>query len=342
MIPKDLFIRNIEADSYRENFLVSAVLSIFVIRIFLEVTNYPQLGGGDFHIAHMLWGGFFMLAALFVLLSFLSQRAAAVASVLGGIGFGAFIDELGKFVTSDNDYFFEPTIALIYIIFVLLFLISRFIPKYQEISQREYLVNAIEMIKESAIDDFDVEEEKRAAEYLKKCDPENPIVQALKKLIANIQVVPSPPPGPFTRLRKKMRKWYNHVANSGFILNMVIVYLTIQTLWIFVHTTLTFIQRPALQFSETGQLYSSILAGAFVLIGLFALRFSKHEAYRYFHIALLITTLLTQFFALMILQWYEIGVLAANIFMLLVLNYAMIRERKKSKSLKAVLGNIPA
>jgi hypothetical protein len=337
MIPKDLFIRNIEADSYRENFLVSAVISVFAIRIFLEVTNYPQLGGGDFHIAHMLWGGMFMLAAMFILLSFLSQRAAAVASVLGGIGFGAFIDELGKFVTSNNDYFFEPTIALIYIIFVLLFLISRFIPKYQEISQREYLVNAIEMIKESAIDDFDVEEERRAAEYLKKCDPDNPIVQALKKLLANMQVVPSPPPGPFTRIRRVFRDIYFKVARSGRILNVVIIYLTLQTLWIFIQTALLIMGKPELPFSETGQLYTSVLAGAFVLIGLFAIRFSKYEAYRYFHIALLITILLTQFFALMRLQWYEIPLLGANIFMLLVINYAMIRERKKSKSLKTAL-----
>lgn len=337
MVPKDFFIRNIEADSYRENFLVSAVISVFAIRIFLEVTNYPQLGGGDFHIAHMLWGGMFMLAALFILLSFLSQRAAAIASVLGGIGFGAFIDELGKFVTSDNDYFFQPTIALIYIIFVLLFLISRFIPRAQEISQREYLVNAINMIKESAIDDFDEEEERKAAEYLKKCDPKNPIVQALKKLLANIEVVPAPSPGIFTRMRHNLRKWYYVVARSGIILNSIIVFLAIQTLWIFIQTALILVGRPDLPVSETGQLYSSILAGAFVMIGFFAIRFSRYEAYRYFHIALLITILLTQFFALMRLQWYEIPILGANIFMLLVINYAMIRERKKIKSVKEAL-----
>lgn len=337
MTSKDIFIRNIEADAYRENFLVSAVISVFLIRIFLQLTHYPQLGSGDFHIAHMLWGGFFMLAAMFILLSFLSQRAASVAAVVGGIGFGAFIDELGKFVTSDNDYFFQPTIALIYIIFVLLFLISRFIPRYQEISQREYLVNALDMIKESAIDDFDEEEERRAAEYLKKCDPANPIVQALKKLLVQLEVVPSPPPGRLTRIRRLMRKWYNRVANSSFILNTIIVYLTIQTLWIFTQTALLFITKPDMPFSELGQLYSSILAGAFVLIGLFSLRFSKREAYRYFHIAMLISILLTQFFALMRPQWYEILLLGANIFILFVINYAMNRERKKLKSLKTTL-----
>src|SRR5664279_512573 len=124
MITKDFFIRNIAADSYRENFLVAAVVSIFVIRIFLRLAHYPQLAHGSFHIAHMLWGGFFMLAAIIILISFLSEAAMSGAAILGGIGFGTFIDELGKFITRDNDYFFQPSIAFIYIIFVLVYLIS--------------------------------------------------------------------------------------------------------------------------------------------------------------------------------------------------------------------------
>ncbi len=339
MSSQDLFIRNIDAGSYRENFLVSAVVSVFLIRIFLQVTDYPQLGGGGIHIAHMLWGGFFMLAALIILLSFLSQRSARIASILGGIGFGAFIDELGKFVTSTNDYFFEPTIAFIYIIFVLLFLISRFIPRYQEISQREYLVNAIEMIKESAINDFDTEEEKRAGEYLKKCDPKNPIVQALKRLLVRLEVVPSPRPGILTRFRLMLRKQYYAVARSGVILNVVIIFLVLQTFWTFAQSAYLFVIRPELPFSEAGQLYASILAGAFVLIGLFALKFSKVEGYRYFHIAMLITILLTEFFALMRLQWYEIFGLLANVFILFVINYARVREGEKRKASNTALAN---
>src|SRR5260221_6969172 len=149
MLFKDFLIRNIEATSYRENFLVSAIVSVFIIRLYLHLTHYPTIGSGEFHIAHLLFGGFFMMAALLILMSFLNEKAAVISSILGGIGFGAFIDELGKFITSDNNYFFQPTIALIYIIFVLLYLLSRFIPRYRVITQREYLVNAIEMIKES-------------------------------------------------------------------------------------------------------------------------------------------------------------------------------------------------
>ncbi len=331
MIFKDIFIRNIDATAYRENFLVSAVVSIFVIRIYLRFANYPKLGSGEFHIAHLLWGGFFMMAALLILLSFLNQKAAVVASILGGIGFGAFIDELGKFITADNNYFFQPTFALIYIVFVLLYLISRFIPKYQPFSQREYLVNAIEMIKESAINDFDEEEEKRAVEYLKHCDPKNPIVKALKSLLTQLEVEENPPPGIVTKIRRAIRNWYYVIAQAGFVINIVIVFLILQTTLTIIRVATISLYRPVLSFSEWGQLYSSILAGIFVVFGLLALRFSRVEAYRFFRIAVLVTILLTQFFLFMHLGWTDIIGLLVNVFTLVVINYAMVRDKKKAK-----------
>lgn len=329
MFPEDVFIRNLDADSYRENFLVSAVATVFIIRIFLKLTHYPQLAAGSLHIAHIIWGGFFMLAALIILLSFLSKSAANIAAVLGGVGFGTFIDELGKFISSDNDYFFQPTVSIIYIILVLIYLILRFIPRYQKISQKEYLINAFDMIKEAAINDFDIEEEKKAKEYLRKCDSNDPIVQSLTLLLNRIDAEPSPPPGILTRLRILLRKYYYTVAHSGVIANGVIIFLLIQTFRTIVQSVSVFITDTELSFSEWGKLYSSILAGIFVVIGVLALRFSKVEAYRFFRIAILITILLTEFFAFIHAQWYEVVALGANLFILVIINYAMLREKQK-------------
>ena len=61
---------NLEAGEYLENFFVSALFSVFAIRIFLSLTDYPQVGVGGLHIAHMLWGGFLMLIAIIILSSF--------------------------------------------------------------------------------------------------------------------------------------------------------------------------------------------------------------------------------------------------------------------------------
>lgn len=272
-----------------------------------------------------------MLIAIIILLSFLSKGALNAASILGGIGFGAFIDELGKFITRDNNYFFQPTVALIYIIFVLLYLISRFLSRRQTVSEKEYLINAIEMIKESAINDFDIEEEKQAKEYLEKSDKKNPIVGDLKILLTKIEKAPLASPGIVTRVRKVIRKWYDKVAHSGLVLNVIIIFLAIQSTRTFIQSVSLFIIKPALPFYEWGQLYSSLLAGVFVIIGMFALRFSKMEAYRLFRIAMLITILLTDFFAFMHFQWHELLGLAANLFMLVVINYAMLMESMKRK-----------
>src|SRR5437762_1459633 len=114
--------RNAEAPLLIESFFVAAVASLLGIRWFLSTTGYPQVGSNGLHIAHMLWGGLLMLLAIQLLLSFLDRPVQHAAAVIAGLGFGTFIDEIGKFVTSDNDYLFRPAIALIYVVFVTAFL----------------------------------------------------------------------------------------------------------------------------------------------------------------------------------------------------------------------------
>src|SRR3989338_5639620 len=103
-------LRDIEAEDLLESFLVSAITALLGSRFFLKITGYPTLGGETLHIAHVLFGGAFMLFALIILLAFITKSAKTLAAVLGGIGFGLFMDEIGKFVTHDNNYFFEPSI----------------------------------------------------------------------------------------------------------------------------------------------------------------------------------------------------------------------------------------
>ncbi|NDL60064.1 hypothetical protein [Phytoactinopolyspora mesophila] len=105
-----------------ELFIVAAISTILITRIYLIVMNYPQIGGDGLHIAHMLWGGLLMLVSHVLLLGFLGPRVKELSAFVGGVGFGLFIDEVGKFVTADNDYFFQPSFAIMYVVFVLLVL----------------------------------------------------------------------------------------------------------------------------------------------------------------------------------------------------------------------------
>lgn len=135
-------IRDADAPRNLEVFLVSAIATIIITRVYLILTGYPQIGGGTLHIAHMLWGGLLMLASLIAMISYLNFPLRLTGSLIGGIGFGLFIDEVGKFVTADNNYFFQPTFAILYVLFVGLFLVLRTLFWAVPLTEEEQEVNS--------------------------------------------------------------------------------------------------------------------------------------------------------------------------------------------------------
>lgn len=54
-------LRDVDLGTLQDAFLIMAAGTIIVIRLQLWATNYPKLGGGGLHLAHLLWGGVFML-----------------------------------------------------------------------------------------------------------------------------------------------------------------------------------------------------------------------------------------------------------------------------------------
>ena len=83
LLPKSTI--NLEAGEYLENFFVSAIFSVFAIRAFLSLTDYPQIESGGLHIAHMLWGGFLMMITIIILLSFLSKGVKFISTLSIGV-----------------------------------------------------------------------------------------------------------------------------------------------------------------------------------------------------------------------------------------------------------------
>jgi hypothetical protein len=155
----------VEGENLLEIFFVTAVASVLGIRFFLALTGYPQLSGKGLHIAHVLLGGLLMMLALIITLAYINKSAHYAAAILGGFGFGAFIDELGKFITGDNDYFFKPAVALIYITFILLYLGIEAIVRRPALTAPERMINVLEIAKEIALGDLDHRERKKALSF---------------------------------------------------------------------------------------------------------------------------------------------------------------------------------
>src|SRR5450759_2808381 len=189
--PHSVFPRDLGAARYLDLFIVGGVSAVLAIRFILRITGYPSLGGARFHIAHMLWGGLLMAAALLVCLSFLGNRTRLWAALLGGVGFGTFIDELGKFITRDNNYFYQPSVALIYITFVLIYLAVRDLQMRRGISGEEYLVNAIHDLEEAVINDLQPKERDRALRYLGAIAAKDDLALGLAALIERASVQPA-------------------------------------------------------------------------------------------------------------------------------------------------------
>jgi hypothetical protein len=147
-------VRREGAERYVAVTLVAFAATVITTRWFLSVTGFPRIGGGDLHIAHALWGGLALFAAA-VLPILLAGRLVYLASAtLGGIGMGLFIDEVGKFITSANDYFYPAAAPIIYATFLLAALVWLRARRPDDPDPRSQLLTALELFEESVEGDL--------------------------------------------------------------------------------------------------------------------------------------------------------------------------------------------
>jgi hypothetical protein len=128
--------------------LFSFVATVSVVRSFLALTGYPQIGQGTLHIAHVLWGGLILYVAAILPLIYLNPRMHSFEAVLSGIGMGLFIDEVGKFITRQYDYFFPAAAPIMYVVFLLIIVLILMIRRPNKVDGRAELVQALEVIRE--------------------------------------------------------------------------------------------------------------------------------------------------------------------------------------------------
>jgi hypothetical protein len=306
-----------------ELFLVSAISAVLGIRGFLYLTDYPQLGSKTLHIAHMLWGGLLMLGALLLLLTTLERRARPLAAVLGGFGFGAFIDELGKFITRDNDYFYEPAIALIYLTFIVLFITLRALLTRRRLTETEHLVNAMATLQEMLVWDLDVNEKLRAEEHLRQCDPADVRAALVTRLLGEAATVPAPPAGLYTGIRQRLHAGYRRLIQNPVFATALTLGFVAKSLAAVGYTlaakfglgqaapgTEELAQVPTPHWAE---LLAMLASTVLVLRGVARLSRSRLDAYRDFRRSLLVTITIGYFFAFYDDQLGALAGLALNL-----------------------------
>ncbi|MFC1944418.1 hypothetical protein ACFLX5_02845 [Chloroflexota bacterium] len=286
-----VFVKSVYAESLLEDFFVSAVASLLAIRLYLHVTGYPQLGTGLLHIAHILWGGLLMLIALVILLAFLDHRTKVIAAVLGGIGFGVFIDELGKFITSDNDYFFQPTVALIYVIFVLIFFAIRAVGRRRSLSSQASLANAFDIAKQGGLVGLDQEEKANALKLLESCDA-SPVRDNLGTILKDMPVLPSRPLRPLTRFYTALDRFYEWAASRWWFGGIVIAF--------FAFTAVTSVSAVIAVVEWSLGLIIWVVASVIILI---ALIWSRHIRVRFLNILISVGIVIVS----ILISWAIVG-----------------------------------
>jgi hypothetical protein len=326
--------RDVNGGSYLQAFLIAAVVAMLGTRFYLTLTGFPRIGGGELHVAHLIWGGLLMMLALVLMLALLGRRTKWLGAVIGGAGFGLFVDELGKFITADNDYFFQPTIALIYVVFVLLFLVFRGIGRHS-LSSAELLANAANQVPELVLGGASHSEVARALALLERCEEEGAFADALREAIGGTVCTPDRPPARVVQVMHGAWRTYERLREwPWFERSIVLVFMgqaglgLLSTLGVAVFDSTLFRagtaagDRLAIGASACG-----LISVGLTLVGVVRLpRSGRLAAYRWFERSVLVSILFTQ----VILFWQDqlaaIGGLAWNLVLLSVLRFAIHQE----------------
>ncbi|MGD9573162.1 MAG: hypothetical protein AB7V62_14865 [Thermoleophilia bacterium] len=341
------FRRNVNGSDLIELMLVAAIATILVIRLILELSGYPKIGGSGLHIAHALWGGLIMLGALIIVFTLLNPVALHVVALLGGVGFGFFIDEVGKLISADTSYFFQPAVAVMYVLFVLLFLVLSGIRRWSAtMSPQDELANAMHLMQSEALTPI---LRRRILGHLGRADQEDPLVPVLRDHVAGAPVGREGHADPFTTLRDRLAAFYHRLCTRprfGSVLVIVFsVYLLVRT----ASTAGLLLDDTGISQDDTReatahvfQAISYAVSGLFILIGLLLLHRSRLQAYRWLLRGVLVGLFVCDVFAFFHDQFAALYGLVINLLLYAALRYMIGREMAEREDDPGQARGIPA
>jgi hypothetical protein len=323
-------VRSVDLGRRLDTFLVVAVASVLGNRIFLIITGYPQLGDGTLHISHAIWGALMMAIAIISAVTFLGPANRSFVAFLGGAGFGWFIDELGKFITRDVNYFFEPTFALMYITFVTMYLVFRSLER-RTYGADEGLLNGLEALKSAALGQLSEAQRREAIVLFDRTGPTGPIADQVRALLDDAPALPPRPPSWPARFAAALRRrylalaglrWFPTAINSLFVVFAVIEVSGVLELGR---------DGPGIvTFAEWVTVVSSVAVAVNLGVGVVALPRSRAAAYRWFDRGLLVHLYVVQIFVFAEKQLAGAISLVVTLAVWVLLRSAMRAERDEA------------
>jgi hypothetical protein len=231
--------------------------------------------------------------------------------------------------------FFQPTLMLIYIIFILLFLSARAIERYAPLSQEERLANALDMFKESLYHRLRPGEKTELLALLDAGDQQDRRLRALAGAVEQMEAAPAGKPSLLVRASAAATSRYQRVVRSRQFATLMIAALVVYAL-LFAGYVLALVLTPA-KLGDSGTTsfvqgclwLSSAIAGILLVIGALRLRHSRLDAYQWFRRSILVSLLLVDVFAFYFQQLGAIGGVVVHLLILAVLNVLIAAEQQQ-------------
>ena len=318
-------IRDAEGAGHVELFLVATVVTITVTRLYLQLTGFPQIGStSGLHVANVLFGGVFMLVAMVMFMLLLGRSSRWLATLLAGIGFGLFIDEVGKFLTQDNNYFFKPAAAVIYLFLVLVYLVGSYLVRRRALSDRELIVNGLKMMQELAAENLDAHEASELKRMLEAASPIEPLRDPLLGVVEEVTREPLAV-GRINRFYVGLRRRAVGLTRSTIMQRLGVVLFQI--------AIVLSVFRPLQELVDDPSTFTWVWAVAACLVlvqGVVATvlyyRGEHVRALQIFALALTLELLVVQFFELLDEPWLGVVRVLVNVLLLGVCHSMLYRE----------------
>ncbi|HLX20718.1 MAG TPA: hypothetical protein VKR23_11255 [Gaiellaceae bacterium] len=288
-------LRSYDLHEHLTILFVCGIATVIFTRGFLAATGYPQVGNSKLHIAHVLWGGLLMLSALLALLAFLSPATRPAAAVVGGVGFGLFIDEVGKFVTKDVNYFYKPAIAIIYVAFVVMFGVIRWLSR-RGFTAMEATLIGLESLQRSAVGSLSEGRRAEVLHLMEMTGADDPLARDVHEMLEHCDTVPDTTPIGRRISERLAAIWVpltHHRLFRVFIFSLLVVGAAISTAegaWLLRHGI------SGTSFSQRAFEVTTIAADAILVVGAVRLSRSILSALRWYDHAVLLEITVGQVF----------------------------------------------